>query len=163
MFDDRNVWLDVAVCVFGISSWISINGLWIELPVLVAALPESWSLASYLSIICQLANLGPITYSLLLWKWPKMRKVIIRSNCPIITNHSGEGENSLYAGRFTTKMKLFPASKIRYIRVRNIGITVYAVTSLSLGRGQKIHYKRDRFIQEGLIMKWNFFWPQNSL
>ena len=30
-------------------------------------LPEGWSLASYLSVIVQIANLGPITYSLVRW------------------------------------------------------------------------------------------------
>merc|ERR1712055_385719 len=51
--------------LFGISSWISINGLWVELPLLVQELPEGWALPSYLSIIVQVANIGPITYSLL--------------------------------------------------------------------------------------------------
>ena len=41
------------------------NGLWVELPVLVSVLPESWALASYLSVIVQIANLGPISYALL--------------------------------------------------------------------------------------------------
>ena len=45
----------------------SINGLWVELPLLVEQLPESWSLASYLSIIVQFANLGPLTIGLLRW------------------------------------------------------------------------------------------------
>ena len=44
------------------SSWISINGLWVELPLLVSNLPEGWSLPSFLSIIVQLANLGPLVY-----------------------------------------------------------------------------------------------------
>lgn len=64
----RNVIVDLLAIFFGISSWISINGLWVELPLLVDRLPESWNLASYLSIIVQLANVGPITIGLLRWK-----------------------------------------------------------------------------------------------
>ena len=63
----RLVLIDVLAILFGVSSWISINGLWVELPLLVNRLPESWSLASYLSVIVQIANLGPITYCGLRW------------------------------------------------------------------------------------------------
>lgn len=59
--------LDLLAILFGISSWISINGLWVELPLLVERLPEGWNLASYLSIIVQLANLGPLLYTFIRW------------------------------------------------------------------------------------------------
>ncbi|XP_064640248.1 solute carrier family 52, riboflavin transporter, member 3-B-like [Lineus longissimus] len=52
------------VGLFGIGSWIAVNGLWVELPLLVQRLPEAWDLPSYLVIIIQLANIGPITYTL---------------------------------------------------------------------------------------------------
>jgi len=63
----RNILLDLLACLFGISSWVSINGLWVELPLLVQRLPEFWKLPSYLSVIVQVANLGPITYAILKW------------------------------------------------------------------------------------------------
>lgn len=44
--------------MFGVGAWISINGLWVELPLLVQALPEGWSLPSFMSIIIQIANIG---------------------------------------------------------------------------------------------------------
>lgn len=50
--------------LFGMSSWIALNGLWVEMPILVNRLPESWKLASYLVLITQVANVGTITYSL---------------------------------------------------------------------------------------------------
>ncbi|XP_013418036.1 riboflavin transporter 2 [Lingula anatina] len=53
----------VIVALFGIGSWIAINGLWVELPLLVQRLPESWDLPSYLAVIIQIANLGPIIYT----------------------------------------------------------------------------------------------------
>ncbi|XP_072498900.1 solute carrier family 52, riboflavin transporter, member 3-like [Notamacropus eugenii] len=53
------------VCIFGSGSWIAINGLWVELPQLVARLPEGWNLPSYLTVIIQLANVGPLFITLL--------------------------------------------------------------------------------------------------
>ncbi|XP_068930075.1 solute carrier family 52, riboflavin transporter, member 3-like [Petaurus breviceps papuanus] len=53
------------VCIFGSGSWIAINGLWVELPQLVSKLPEGWNLPSYLVIIIQLANVGPLFITLL--------------------------------------------------------------------------------------------------
>ncbi|TRY57622.1 hypothetical protein DNTS_021056 [Danionella cerebrum] len=47
-------------CAFGLGSWVSINGLWVELPLIVNILPEGWELPSYLTVIIQLANLGPL-------------------------------------------------------------------------------------------------------
>ena len=53
------------IILFKNRAWISINGLWVELPLLVQTLPEGWALPSYLSVVIQLANIGPIIYSLL--------------------------------------------------------------------------------------------------
>ncbi|XP_074867892.1 solute carrier family 52, riboflavin transporter, member 3 [Carettochelys insculpta] len=52
-------------CVFGLGSWAAINGLWVELPLLVARLPEQWYLPSYITILIQLANVGPLLVTLL--------------------------------------------------------------------------------------------------
>ncbi|GIY68524.1 solute carrier family 52, riboflavin transporter, member 3-B [Caerostris darwini] len=59
----RNLLVDFLIVVFGVSSWVAVNGLWVELPVLVNELPESWKLASYIVITSQVANLGPILFS----------------------------------------------------------------------------------------------------
>lgn len=53
------------VCVFGTGSWVAINGLWVELPLLVTELPEGWYLPSYLTVVIQLANIGPLVVTLL--------------------------------------------------------------------------------------------------
>jgi riboflavin transporter 2 len=45
---------------FGIGSWVTINGMFTELPLLVNQLPEGWRLASVIAIVVQLANIGPI-------------------------------------------------------------------------------------------------------
>ncbi|XP_004370547.1 solute carrier family 52, riboflavin transporter, member 3 [Trichechus manatus latirostris] len=57
--------LHLLVCIFGTGSWVAINGLWVELPLLVTELPESWYLPSYLTVIIQLANIGPLLVTLL--------------------------------------------------------------------------------------------------
>lgn len=54
----------VLICIFGMGSWIAVNGLWVELPVLVRYVPEQWNLPSYLTVIFQLANIGPVIYAL---------------------------------------------------------------------------------------------------
>ena len=53
----------ILVCLFGIGSWLAINGIWMELPILVNHAPEKWSLPSYLTVITELANIGPLAYS----------------------------------------------------------------------------------------------------
>lgn len=55
----------VLVVLFGIGAWIAINGLWVELPVMVQEIPESWSLPSYLTVIIQLGNVGPLAFTIL--------------------------------------------------------------------------------------------------
>ncbi|CAC5419056.1 SLC52A3 [Mytilus coruscus] len=55
-----NIIVYLLVVLFGIGSWVDINGMFVEIPVFVQHLPERWKLPSYLSIITQLANIGPI-------------------------------------------------------------------------------------------------------
>lgn len=51
--------------LFGMGSWVSINGLWVELPLLVPQIPEGWYLPSYLSVVIQMANVGPLCVTLM--------------------------------------------------------------------------------------------------
>ena len=53
----------ILVIFFAMASWIDINGLWTQVPLLVNKLPEAWNLPSYLIIIIQIANIGPIIYT----------------------------------------------------------------------------------------------------
>jgi len=54
----------VLVVIFGTGSWIAVNALWVELPIIVQEIPESWSLPSYLTVIIQLANIAPVAFTL---------------------------------------------------------------------------------------------------
>uniref|UniRef100_A0A8C1SPI3 Riboflavin transporter n=1 Tax=Cyprinus carpio TaxID=7962 RepID=A0A8C1SPI3_CYPCA len=55
----------VFACLFGIGSWVAINGMWVELPLIVPSIPEGWYLPSYLTIIIQMANIGPLFITLM--------------------------------------------------------------------------------------------------
>lgn len=48
------------VALFGMGSWVSVNSLWVELPVVVKVLPEGWNLPAYLTVLIALANIGPL-------------------------------------------------------------------------------------------------------
>lgn len=48
-----NVVVLLLVMMFAISSWVDINGLWVELPILTQRLPEGWNLPSYMAVIIQ--------------------------------------------------------------------------------------------------------------
>lgn len=48
------------VALFGMGSWIAVNSLWVELPVVVKKLPEGWNLPAYLTVLIALGNIGPV-------------------------------------------------------------------------------------------------------
>ncbi|XP_006635935.1 riboflavin transporter 2 [Lepisosteus oculatus] len=52
-------------CLFGMGSWVAINGMWVELPLIVPEIPEGWYLPSYLTVLIQLANMGPLFVTLM--------------------------------------------------------------------------------------------------
>lgn len=60
----RNPWVDTFAVLFGIGTWIGINSTYLQFPLLVASAPEGWSLPSYIVIIIQVANIGPILYTI---------------------------------------------------------------------------------------------------
>ncbi|KAM4611180.1 solute carrier family 52, riboflavin transporter, member 3 [Discoglossus pictus] len=70
--------LHLLACIFGSGAWVAINGLWVELPLIVNYLPEGWYLPSYLTIIIQLANIGPIVITLMhKWRPKKLNEVAV--------------------------------------------------------------------------------------
>ncbi|XP_077384038.1 solute carrier family 52, riboflavin transporter, member 3-B [Festucalex cinctus] len=55
----------VLACLFGMGSWVAINGMWVELPLIVPQIPEGWFLPSYLTVLIQMANVGPLVITLM--------------------------------------------------------------------------------------------------
>ncbi|XP_043832525.1 solute carrier family 52, riboflavin transporter, member 2 isoform X2 [Dromiciops gliroides] len=68
--DSRTVFMHILVALFAMGSWIAINGIWVQLPVLVKDLPEGWNLPSYLSVLVAFGNLGPLAVTL----WGRLSK-----------------------------------------------------------------------------------------
>ncbi|GAB6033774.1 hypothetical protein CHUAL_013936 [Chamberlinius hualienensis] len=64
MFNKRNIYIDILAILFGIGAWLSVNGLWVELPILVEHLPESWALPSYVTTFTQIANIPTLAYGI---------------------------------------------------------------------------------------------------
>ena len=52
------------VCLFGIGSWIAINGIWAEISILVNCSPEGYKLPAVLVVMIQIANVGPLSYTI---------------------------------------------------------------------------------------------------
>ena len=69
------------VCLFGTGSWIAVNGIWVELPIIVHYAPEGWSLPSYLAVIIQVANIGPLVYGIGNKMAPKVFKEVPVIHC----------------------------------------------------------------------------------
>lgn len=60
------------VLLFGQGSWIGINSIWVELPLLVSlGIPEQFEIASWLVIIIQVANIGPLLFAVINYMAPK--------------------------------------------------------------------------------------------
>lgn len=57
--------LHLLLIFFGITAWLGVNSTFVQLPLLVEGAPEGWSLPSYIVIIIQIGNLGPILYTAL--------------------------------------------------------------------------------------------------
>lgn len=55
----------ILAALFGSSSWLSVNSVFMEMPLMVPSLPERWQLPSYLALIAQLAIVGPLFYGVL--------------------------------------------------------------------------------------------------
>jgi riboflavin transporter 2 len=51
--------------IFALSTWLDVNGVWVELPLIVNKAPEGWTLPSYLTTAIALSNIGPIIIVLL--------------------------------------------------------------------------------------------------
>ncbi|KAK3085978.1 hypothetical protein FSP39_011533 [Pinctada imbricata] len=68
--DQTNIIVYLIVIFFGVGSWVDLNGLWVELPVMVPHLAEGWNLLSYLAVIIQLANIAPFIVTVCYIKAP---------------------------------------------------------------------------------------------
>ncbi|KAK0163984.1 hypothetical protein PV328_002659 [Microctonus aethiopoides] len=61
---NRKLLVDVLAIMFGIATWIGINGIYVQLPLLINSAPEKWNLPVHMVMLVQIANLGPILYTI---------------------------------------------------------------------------------------------------
>ncbi|XP_046823301.1 solute carrier family 52, riboflavin transporter, member 3-A-like [Vespa crabro] len=73
---NRRILVDILVLFFGIGAWIGINGIYVQLPLLINNAPEGWNLPAHMVMLVQFANLGPILYTLYIkytaWAYDKL-------------------------------------------------------------------------------------------
>ncbi|XP_012258822.2 solute carrier family 52, riboflavin transporter, member 3-A-like [Athalia rosae] len=63
-FRDRRIVVDALALTFGIGTWLGVNGIFVQLPLLINNAPEGWELPAFISVISQLGNLGPLIFAL---------------------------------------------------------------------------------------------------
>ncbi|XP_011694350.1 PREDICTED: solute carrier family 52, riboflavin transporter, member 3-A-like [Wasmannia auropunctata] len=61
---NRRLLVDLLALMFGLGAWIGVNGVYVQLPLIVHTAPEGWSLPAHMVMLVQFANLGPILYTL---------------------------------------------------------------------------------------------------
>ena len=68
----------MVVVLFGLGSWVAVNGIWVELPLLVQEAPEYWKLPSIFAVVIQVANIGPLLHTIFNTLFPgKLRDKIV--------------------------------------------------------------------------------------
>ncbi|XP_041372038.1 solute carrier family 52, riboflavin transporter, member 3-like [Gigantopelta aegis] len=80
---NTNIVIHVLACFIGIASWVDMSGLWLQLPIFVTVLPEKWTLSSYVVLIQQAANIGPIIFAICACVFAR-KKVEQPTSCLII-------------------------------------------------------------------------------
>ncbi|VDM46566.1 unnamed protein product [Toxocara canis] len=84
----------IAVAAFGMGSWLSVNAVFVQLPLMVYVVPEGYDLATYIVLIVQIACIFPLVYGIIDAKmatvqlWNKYSHAIL---IPIMLIMSGAG------------------------------------------------------------------------
>jgi len=61
----NELWLHICTAIFGTGSWLTVNSVYVQLPLLVNRVPEGWNLATYMVLIVQIACISPLIYGCL--------------------------------------------------------------------------------------------------
>uniref|UniRef100_A0A0N5B7V6 Riboflavin transporter n=1 Tax=Strongyloides papillosus TaxID=174720 RepID=A0A0N5B7V6_STREA len=79
----------ICVITFGLGTWLSINSLYTQLPLLVDILPESWNFATYMVCVLQGVCLISIIYAYFASKSSKLKKGNIPATIILILLNAG--------------------------------------------------------------------------
>lgn len=66
----KRIILHTLSIVFGFSSWMGVNAIFLEVPIIINNAPEGWKLSSYIVLIVQSGNIGVLFYTILQKFWP---------------------------------------------------------------------------------------------
>ncbi len=69
--------------LFGIGTWLNLNGIWIELPLLIPLLSEGWALSPQLGMASNIANIGPLIIALIRYLLGQSSSYEVPSICVI--------------------------------------------------------------------------------
>ncbi|XP_045495375.1 solute carrier family 52, riboflavin transporter, member 3-A isoform X1 [Colias croceus] len=89
----RRIALDVLLVCWGLGTWLGVNGLFVQLPLLVERLPEQWALPSSMTVAIQCANIGLLIYA-------SIRKVTRISDALCIYGLLAIGTTALFLNAF---------------------------------------------------------------
>lgn len=59
------VFVSTLIVLFIIGSWLNLNGVWIEFPLIVDQLPEGWRLPATMGLVSNLANIGVLIIAII--------------------------------------------------------------------------------------------------
>lgn len=59
------VFVSTLIVLFVVGSWLNLNGVWIEFPLIVDELPEGWRLPATMGLVSNLANIGVLIIALI--------------------------------------------------------------------------------------------------
>lgn len=66
------------VVLFGLGSWVAVNGIWVELPLLIREAPEYLKLPSIFAVVIQVANIAPLLHTIFNGLFPgKLRDEVV--------------------------------------------------------------------------------------
>lgn len=71
--------------LFGIGTWLNLNGIWIQLPLLIPRLSEGWSLSPQLGMASNIANVGPLLITLVRYLMNESSAYEVPSICAIFS------------------------------------------------------------------------------
>uniref|UniRef100_A0A336MBL6 Riboflavin transporter n=1 Tax=Culicoides sonorensis TaxID=179676 RepID=A0A336MBL6_CULSO len=62
---NRKTMLNIFPLLFGVSAWLGIYATFLQMPIIVKKAPEGWSLPSFVVVLIQIGNIGPLLYTML--------------------------------------------------------------------------------------------------
>lgn len=66
----KRVILHALSIIFGFCSWMGVNAVFLQVPIIINNAPEGWKLSSYIVLIVQSGNIGVLVYTILQRYWP---------------------------------------------------------------------------------------------